>query len=209
MPSASATNIAGIFYRIVRHTKQSGGQITGFSAKPEEMASAIAPPPVVNVEAKRVEPMPLPPPPEPEQERPHTPVFEFKSKPTNRISDRADRWTNWLAVCAGVIACLILGLMAYRVGGNRSSAQKSGSKFAAPQAQNDLGPAPHRRSRHSRTIEADALNHKIHSVGCICNRFAASDGHLPPASPKAKLRRVRQRRLAIRNPAPRRSRCLR
>jgi TonB family protein len=134
--------LQALAYRIVRHTKQSGGQITGFSAKPEEMASATAPPPVVNVEAERVEPMPLPPPPVPEQERPHTPVFEFKSKPSNRISDPADRWTNWLAVCAGVIACLILGLMAYRVGGNRSSAQKSGSEVpSAPQAQElDLGP---------------------------------------------------------------------
>ncbi len=134
--------LQALAYRIVRHTKQSGGQITGFSAKPEEMASATAPPAVVNVEAKRVEPMPLPPSPEPEPERPRTAVFEFKSRPASKLSDSADRWTNWLAVCAGVIACLILGLMAYRVGGNRSSVQKSGSEvLAAPQAQElDLGP---------------------------------------------------------------------
>jgi TonB family protein len=134
--------LQALAYRIVRHTKQSGGQITGFSAKPEEMASATAPSPVVNVVAKRVEPRPPSPPPEPEQERPHTPVFEFKPNPANKISDSADRWTNWLAVCAGVIACLILGLMAYRVGGNRSSAQKSGSEVpSAPQVQElDLGP---------------------------------------------------------------------
>jgi TonB family protein len=133
--------LQALAYRIVRHTKQSGGQITGFSAKPEEVAAATAP--VVKVEPKRVEPMPLPTPqPEPEEERPRTPVYEFKSRPENRISDPADRWTNWLAVCAGVIACLILGLMAYRVAGNRTSVQKSGSEVqSAPQPQElDLGP---------------------------------------------------------------------
>jgi TonB family protein len=133
--------LQALAYRIVRHTKQSGGQITGFSAKPEEVAAATAP--VVKVEPKRVEPMPLlTPQPEPEEERPRTPVFEFKAGPEKRSSDSADRWTNWLAVCAGVIACLILGLMAYRVAGNRTSAQKSGSDVqSAPQPQElDLGP---------------------------------------------------------------------
>jgi TonB family protein len=133
--------LQALAYRIVRHTKQSGGQITGFSAKPEDVAAATAP--VVKVEAKRVEPLPLPTPQaEPVEERSRTPVFEFKPRPENKISNSADRWTNWLAVCAGIIACLILGLMAYRVGGNRSSAQKSGSDVqSAPQAQElDLAP---------------------------------------------------------------------
>jgi TonB family protein len=133
--------LQALAYRIVRHTKQSGGQITGFSARPEEVAAATAP--VVKVEPKRVEPMPLPTPQaEPVEERPRTPVFKFKSRPENRTSDPADRWTNWLAVCAGVIACLILGLMAYRVAGNRTSAQKPGSEVQfAPQPQElDLGP---------------------------------------------------------------------
>ena len=134
--------LQALAYRIVRHTKQSGGQITGFSANPEEVAAATAS--VVNVEPPmRVEPIPLPTPqPEPVEDRPRTPVFEFKSRPENRTSDYGDRWTNWLAVCAGIIACLILGLMAYRVAGNRTSTQKSGSEVpSAPQPQElDLGP---------------------------------------------------------------------
>ncbi len=139
--------LQALAYRIVRHTKTAGGQITGFAAKPEEFADATAPAAVTKPEPKRVEPMP-PPPPEFEleseheelRERSHTPVYEFKSNPS-KISGSSDRATTWLAVCAGVIACLIIGLMAWRVGGTRSSAQKSAQDAESPQAQElDLGP---------------------------------------------------------------------
>ena len=75
-------------------------------------------------------------------DRPRTPVYEFKPNGTPKSSGSSDRATTWLAVCAGVIACLIIGLMAWRVGGNRNSAQKSAQDVGStPQAQElDLGP---------------------------------------------------------------------
>jgi len=134
--------LQALAYRIVRHTKTVGGQITGFSARPEEVATATAPPQASNPEPPRLEPMPAPPAPEPVRERSRTPVFELKPASTPRTSDANDRATTWLAVAAGVIACLIIGLMAWRVGGSRSSAQKSAQDSGSPpQVQElDLGP---------------------------------------------------------------------
>jgi TonB family protein len=134
--------LQALAYRIVRHTKTVGGQITGFSARPEEVAAATAPPEASNSEPPRLEPMPAPPPPEPVRERQRTPVFELKPAATPRTSDENDRATTWLAVAAGVIACLIIGLMAWRVGGSHSSAHKTAQDpGSAPQVQElDLGP---------------------------------------------------------------------
>jgi TonB family protein len=140
--------LQALAYRIVRHTKTAGGQITGFAAKPEEFADATAPAAVTKPEPKRVEPMPPPtsafepePEPEPVRERQRTPVYEFKSNPASKSSSSSDRTTTWLAVCAGVIACLIIGLMAWRVGATRNSAQKSAQDAQSPQPQElDLGP---------------------------------------------------------------------
>ena len=134
--------LQALAYRIVRHTKTVGGQITGFSARPEEVAAATALPDVSNPEPPRLEPTPAPPPPEPVRERPRTPVFELKPASAPRTADRNDRATTWLAVAAGVIACLIIGLMAWRVGGSHSSAQKTAQDpGSAPQIQElDLGP---------------------------------------------------------------------
>ena len=138
--------LQALAYRIVRHTKTTGGQIAGFAAKPEEFAAQPAP--VSKAEPKRVEPMTPPPSefeiesePEPLRERSRTPVYEFKPNATSKSSGPSDRATTWLAVCAGVIACLIIGLMAWRVGGSRSSAQKSAQDADAPQTQVlDLSP---------------------------------------------------------------------
>jgi TonB family protein len=139
--------LQALAYRIVRHAKTTGGQITGFSAKPEEFATQPAPAPVSKAEPRPMEPMPLPPPleleaePEPVRERPRTPVYEFKPNAASKASGSSDRTTTWLAICAGVIACLIIGLMAWRVAGTRSSAQKSRDAGSAPQAQElDLSP---------------------------------------------------------------------
>jgi TonB family protein len=138
--------LQALAYRIVRHTKTTGGQITGFAAKPEEFATQPAPTPVSKAEPRPTEPMTVPPieleaEPEPVRERPRTPVYEFKPNGAPKSSDSSDRATTWLAVCAGVIACLIIGLMVWRVGGTRNSAQKSRDADSAPQAQElDLGP---------------------------------------------------------------------
>jgi TonB family protein len=133
--------LQALAYRIVRHTKQSGGQITGFAAKPEDVTAPPALTPVAKIEAKRVEPISLPEP-EPVRERLRTPVFELKPKPGSKPSGSDDRWTAWLAVCAGVIACLIVGLMAWRLAGNRGPAQKASSEVkVTPQTQElDLAP---------------------------------------------------------------------
>jgi TonB family protein len=138
--------LQALAYRIVRHTKTAGGQITGFAAKPEEFADATVP--VTKAEPKRVDPMPPPPAEveiesesEPLRDRPRTPVYEFKPNATSKSSGSSDHATTWLAVCAGVIACLIIGLMAWRVGGSRRSAQKSAQDIDAPQTQVlDLSP---------------------------------------------------------------------
>jgi hypothetical protein len=137
--------LQALAYRIVRHTKTTGGQIAGFAAKPEEFAAQPAR--VSKAEPRRVEPLPPPlsevePESEPVSDRPRTPVYEFKPNGTPKSSGSSDRATMWLAVCAGVIACLIIGLMAWRVGGNRNSAQRSAQDVgSAPQAQElDLGP---------------------------------------------------------------------
>jgi TonB family protein len=135
--------LQALAYRIVRHTKTVGGQITGFSAKPEEIAAATTPPQAIKPEPRRVEPMPIPPPaPEPTPERPRTPVFELKPVSTSSASNSSDRATTWLAVAAGVIACLIIGLMAWRVAGGRPSTQKAAQETGpTPQVQElDLGP---------------------------------------------------------------------
>jgi TonB family protein len=135
--------LQALAYRIVRHTKQAGGQIAGFSAKPEEIAEPepFSDPEPIRVETKTVEPSEQS---EPEvvRERLRTPVFELKPKPARKISESADRWTTPLAICAGVIACLIVGLMTWRLAGYRSSAQKPAPAVeSAPQAQElDLAP---------------------------------------------------------------------
>jgi len=126
--------LQALAYRIVRHTKQSGGQITGFAARPEEIP--VAAPVAI---APKPEPLPQSDP-EPIHEQPRTPVYEFKPKPAAKSAEPVDRWTTTLAICAGVIACLIVGLMAWRLSATRSAAQKSPAA-PAPQVQElDLAP---------------------------------------------------------------------
>jgi len=133
--------LQALAYRIVRHTKTVGGQITGFSAKPEEVAADTVSAPVTMPEPPHLEPMPSTPEPEPIRERPRTPVFEFKPASAPNASSPSDRATTWLAVAAGVIACLIIGLMAWRVAGSRSTQKSAQGATSAPQVQElDLGP---------------------------------------------------------------------
>src|SRR5215470_3301838 len=135
--------LQALAYRIVRHTKESSGQIAGFTAANEEISADPEPASVVMPEPRRMETMPPPTPePEPVRERPRTPVFELKPVASSSASTSSDRATTWLAVCAGIIACLIIGLMAWRVAGSRTSPQKSAQDAgSAPQVQElDLGP---------------------------------------------------------------------
>ena len=118
--------LQALAYRIVRHTKQSGGQITGFVTKPEDVPTSA---PVVL--APRPEPQSQF---APEPERPRTPVYELKPRAAAK-AEPSDHWTATLAICAGVIACLIVGLMGWRLFGNRSTAEKPAAVQAEPQPQ--------------------------------------------------------------------------
>lgn len=130
--------LQALAYRIVRHSKQSGGQITGFTTKPEDISVVSAATPVA-IAPPKPDPKPHSAP-EPVRERTRTPVFELRPRPVAQSNESTDRWTTWLAICAGVIACLIVGLMAWRLSSNRSAAQKSAAP-SAPQVQElDLSP---------------------------------------------------------------------
>ena len=129
-------------YRIVRHTKQASGHLAGFSTRVEDSSAretAPTPSPTINLKP------PVLPQPMPELVREHlrTPIFELKPKRIKAAREPHDRWTYWLAMCAALIACLIVSLMIWRVGWPRTSAQRSAhSAQTAPQAQElDLTPA--------------------------------------------------------------------
>jgi TonB family protein len=139
--------LQALAYRIVRHTKQASGHLAGFSAHPEEDEEEIEPeqklqpPPPPRIEAK---PQPAPEPiAEVIREHARAPVFEFKPKPAKNSAQSVDRWTTWLAMCAGLIACLIVGLMLWRLSSN--APQKSAAPAqTSPQPQEiDLTPVAH------------------------------------------------------------------
>jgi TonB family protein len=184
--------LQALAYRIVRHTKQAGGQIAGFSSQPEEGAdtpASISKPEPARAEIEAVEPN-LQPAPEVVRERLRTPVFELKPKPARKISDSADRWTTPLAISAGVIACLIVGLMAWRLAGTRSSAQKAAPAVeSAPQAQ-ELDLAPVTASAAPATPEEPkpampAPQSRQSAPGAQSNSAAASDVVISAASKSA------------------------
>jgi TonB family protein len=140
--------LQALAYRIVRHTKQAGGQLAGFSrAEDPEAAAAPAAEPeptrVIDREPTRI----IDPEPthiieeEPVRERLRPPIFELKPKAAkSRPRDAHDAWTTVLAACAGFIACAILSLMIWRLGLLHTTAQKAPAP-AAPQSQEiDLGP---------------------------------------------------------------------
>jgi TonB family protein len=124
--------LQALAYRIVRHTKEATGQLAGFSASREEKPAAPAlPKPDLKSEAV----------PEPVRERPRPQVFELKPRLVKNATEPGDRWTTYLAVCAGLIACVILGLMVWRLAWTRTAAQKPAPVQTAPQTQElDLGP---------------------------------------------------------------------
>jgi TonB family protein len=125
--------LQALAYRIVRHTKEATGQLAGFSASREEESAALAAPkPDLKPEFA----------PEPTGERPRPQVFELKPKLVMNAPEPHDRWTTYLAVCAALIACVILGLMVWRLGWARTAAQKPAPPAqGAPQTQElDLGP---------------------------------------------------------------------
>jgi TonB family protein len=125
--------LQALAYRIVRHAKQASGHLAGFSSGNEQ--NPVPPvPPAPKLEL-RPEPVPVPQPdPEPVQERPRTPVLELRPKAI-KTSRPHDQWTTWLAMCAGLIACLIVGLMVWRLGWKSAAAQSSASNPSASQAQ--------------------------------------------------------------------------
>ncbi|MGC2196132.1 MAG: GAF domain-containing protein, partial [Terriglobales bacterium] len=96
--------LQALAYRIVRHTKESSGLLAGFTASGAEAPEFSAP-------APDPEPEPAP---EPDRERPRTKIFELKRKPATATTGPHDHWTTFLVTCAALIACVILGLMAWR-----------------------------------------------------------------------------------------------
>ncbi len=129
--------LQALAYRIVRHTKQATGSITGFTANMEDVTKPM--PTVVSEPEPEIEALP-------EQRRAVVlpmPVFEFNAteefspEPMSMpepVSDRPDRWTSILAGVAVVIAGLIVGLMVWRVGWGGDSPKKAMSTPRAVQA---------------------------------------------------------------------------
>ena len=122
--------LQALAYRIVRHTKESSGQLAGFTAAHEEVPAFAAPPPKPTREFE----------PQREPERPLPNVVELKPKIV--ISQPSDHWTTFLMTCAGFIALIIVALMFWRVQWNRAAAEKPARTSASePQIQElDLGP---------------------------------------------------------------------
>jgi TonB family protein len=123
--------LQALAYRIVRHTKESSGQIAGFTAAREEVPAFAAPPPPKAT--REFEP-------EPEPERPRPNVVELRPKIV--IPSPPDQWTTFLMTCAGFIAVIIVALMLWRLQWNRAAAEKTARPSASePQIQElDLGP---------------------------------------------------------------------
>ncbi len=112
--------LQALAYRIVRHTKQANGQLTGFASSGEETAPLQVPVSRPGSETERpfeafregedTEPLP-----EGVRERPRAAIFELKSSAAKEHAIAHDPLTTMFAACAAVIACLIVGLMVYRV----------------------------------------------------------------------------------------------
>jgi TonB family protein len=113
--------LQALAYRVVRHTKESSGRLTGFTAGDEEMPAVTAPPP-------EIKPEPIP---EPLDLRSN--IVELKPRPTTAIPH--DRWMTFLIACAALMAGIIVGLMLWRLGGTRTTAHKGASVSPAPQSQ--------------------------------------------------------------------------
>jgi TonB family protein len=122
--------LQALAYRIVRHTKQTNGQLTGFSSAEQETAPmqvSIAEPTPRNV-------MPVEPEPELVPDRPRAPIFELKTPPSPKPpAAEPDPVTTIFAALAAVVACLIIALMAYRVFTPPTAAQKTPPPAAQPQ----------------------------------------------------------------------------
>ena len=123
--------LQALAYRIVRHTKETSGRIAGFVDKGEDLPEFPAPEPELLPEPTPDSPLP----------RSRTKVVELKTQP-KESSELRDRWTPFLVACSAFIACVIVGLMLWRAGNPRSTAEKPVRSIPAePQAEElDLGP---------------------------------------------------------------------
>jgi TonB family protein len=122
--------LQALAYRIVRHTKQANGQLTGFASSGEDTVP-------LQIPAQDSSAMPTMPledmhyldDTEPVRERPRTPIFELKPQEPKPQPEKApasaDPLTTIFAACAAVIACLILALMVYRLSSTPTAAQKT------------------------------------------------------------------------------------
>lgn len=151
--------LQALAYRIVRHTKQANGQLTGFASDAQETAPLQVPvtepaaPKSRQLETRKLEPRDLEPS-HPEvtdleetkplretaRERIRAAIFELKPPVAKAAPAGSDPITKLFAAFAAVIACLILGLMVYRIT-TPVPAQRAMLPPAAPQTQElDLGP---------------------------------------------------------------------
>ena len=125
--------LQALAYRIVRHTKQTGGQLAGFSSEEQETAPLQVP--IAEPAPRNLMPVePEQPEPEPVRERPRAPIFELKTPSSPKPpTTKPDPVTTIFAALAFVVACLILALMAYRVFSPPTAAQKTPPPAAQPQ----------------------------------------------------------------------------
>jgi len=150
--------LQALAYRIVRHTKQANGQLTGFASDAEETAPLQVPatepaaPKSRQLETRKLEPRDLAgeeeatdleqtkPLRESARDRIRAAIFELKPPAAKPAPAGSDPVTKLFAAFAAVIACLILGLMIYRII-IPVPAQRAMLPPAAPQTQElDLGP---------------------------------------------------------------------
>src|SRR6516164_7041511 len=102
--------LQALAYRIVRHTKQTGGQLAGFSSEEQETAPLQVP--IAEPAPRNLMPV-EPEQPEPVRERPRAPIFELKTPSSPKPpTTKPDPVTTIFAALAFVVACLILALMA-------------------------------------------------------------------------------------------------
>ena len=106
--------LQALAYRIVRHTKQTNGQLAGFSSVEQETAPLQVP--IAEPAPRNVMPVEPDPEPGPVRQRPRAPIFELRTpSPAEPPVTEHDPVTTIFAVLAAFVACLIIALMAYRV----------------------------------------------------------------------------------------------
>ena len=182
--------LQALAYRIVRHTKQTNGQLTGFSSAEQETAPLQVP--VAEADPKKARPIEdtglmREPEPEPEPERPRAPIFELKSLSSKPPKAPHDPVTTAFAVLAGVVACVILGLMAYRVlTPAPTAAQKTPPPAVARPQEIDLSPigsAEAAPAAQASTQDQNAATKSNKSAADVVVPVANKKKILPPAPP--------------------------